>query len=324
MFSMGTGQRSPALSRVVFFLPMEGCSQRCAYCNQHSITGHVDRLNVDAVKERIRSLRSKTEVCFFGGSFLRLDHDRLETMIDAFRSAPPGSRLRFSTHPEDLDDSFLRRISSIPLGAVELGIPSLDRQVLRSVGRLDQTRPILSLLEKLAREGIPVVVQLMQGLPGQSLAGNLNDLEQIARIKGPQVWGLRLYPCLVLEGTELAALWRQGRYTPSPLDQAVRDASELSIRAKTLGFDVVRVGLHDAPTLRQDCIAGPYHPAFGELVLAETTAKLLHKTRPQGPWTLWRRHLSTMTGHGRRGLCRLAEFSGLPENIVWDRLRLFP
>ena len=38
---------------------------------------------------------------------------------------------------------------------------------------------------------------------------------------------MRIYPLLVLKGTPLEALWRQGRYRPLTLAEAVRRTAEL-------------------------------------------------------------------------------------------------
>jgi histone acetyltransferase (RNA polymerase elongator complex component) len=77
---------------------------------------------------------------------------------------------------------------------------------------------------------------------------------------------VRLYPTLILEHTELAEFYRRSTWRPLGLERAV----SLMARARTLleehRIRVIRVGLQPTVELEKQLIAGPYHPAFGELV----------------------------------------------------------
>jgi hypothetical protein len=71
-------------------------------------------------------------------------------------------------------------------------------------------------------------------------------------------------------------------------------------------------------------IAGPYHPAFGELAMSEKRALSLISENPEGPWTIERQNLSQLTGHGGRGIRRLAEMSGISEREARERVIALP
>jgi hypothetical protein len=97
------------------------------------------------------------------------------------------------------------------------------------------------------------------------------------------------------------------------LDEAARMSGKLLLEAERLGFNVIRVGLLESPSLRKAVLAGPYHPAFGELALSEKTALSLFAQNPEGPWTIEAKNISHLTGHGARGIKRLAELAGMTE-----------
>jgi hypothetical protein len=135
-------------------------------------------------------------------------------------------------------------------------------------------------------------------------------------------WDFRLYPCLVLEGTELEAMYQRGEYRPLGLETAVRMSGRLVLEAERHGFNVIRIGLLESESLKNSVRAGPYHPSFGELALSEKTALSLFIQNPEGPWKTARGNISRLTGHGARGLRRLAEFAGMTEKETRALLRV--
>lgn len=251
------------------------------------------------------------EVCFFGGSFTCLPRPLLREYLQSFQKAPPGSLLRFSTHPRCLDDaSLLEELKTYPISAAELGAASLDAKVLVASHRNHDGEMVLAGIEKLRAYNIPVGVQLMLGLPEQDLSSALNDLHRLAVVSDPRRLPLRLYPCLVLAGTELERRFRQGHYEPLSLEDAAIQGGHWLLLAKKLGFPVLRIGLQETASLRKSVVAGPYHPALGELVRGSALALELAETTPRGPWVVPAAQRSLLTGHGGWGIRLLARITG--------------
>jgi histone acetyltransferase (RNA polymerase elongator complex component) len=102
---------------------------------------------------------------------------------------------------------------------------------------------------------------------------------------------VRIYPALVVKGSGLESIYQDGKYTPLSLLQAVA----LCCRMKTI-FDaynirVVRMGLQPSEEFAEKVISGPYHPAFGELVISRSLFKKARKIL-QGKIHLQEKHLS--------------------------------
>lgn len=77
---------------------------------------------------------------------------------------------------------------------------------------------------------------------------------------------MRIYPTVVLEGTALAEHCRPGVY-PLLSEEAVLDfCADALCRCDAEGVRVIRMGLHDTPTIRARMVASYYHPAYRELV----------------------------------------------------------
>lgn len=314
------------MKKIPFFLPFGGCAGRCVYCHQETITGVSGLISPDAVARRLSEEDKPAEVCFFGGSFCRMGFAAVRAYLDAVRNfAPDGSRIRFSTYPGDLRDPELRGlVSSHAIACVELGIPSLDPDVLRACKRDDDPNAILSDLASLRDEGFPLGVQVMIGLPSQTPESSLGDIKALAEAKGAQDCDLRIYPALVLEDTELLRMASDGVYKPLTTMEAAEWGGFLLDAATSLGFRPIRVGLQESDSLAASVRGGPHHPALGELIAADALARKLARETPGGPWTIPRRHISKLTGHGAYGAGRLAFHAGADGDETARKINPFP
>lgn len=314
------------MRKLPFFLPFGGCSGRCVYCDQRTITGASAPITPAEVASALSKLGEPREVCFFGGSFCRFGMESVQGYLDAVKNfAPTGSRIRFSTYPGDLSDpTMLELVTSYDIACVELGIPSLDPPVLRACAREADPDRILSGLADLCDRSVSLGVQLMIGLPGQSPESSLRDIRRLAAVKGPLDWDLRVYPTLVLEGTALFDMMIGGGYAPLSLQEAIEWGGMLLYAATSLGFRPIRVGLQESPRLAAQVRGGPHHPALGELIAAESLARRLTSSNRHGPWTVPRRHMSKLTGHHCFGMKRLSWHSSLPEPDVATMIDFFP
>jgi len=312
------------LKRLPFFFPMRECPHRCIYCNQNTITGESGAIAPDDVRLSVNSVDGPREICFFGGSFTCFDPDLMTAFLDAAVSAGNGGRIRISTHPLCISDKVLDLLESYPVCALELGVTSLDDEVLATCNRGYTARQVLESLRLLMDRGFLPGAQLMTGLPGQSRESCINDLYRLAEIKGASDMMIRLYPCLVLEKTALAALWNSGQWEPPCINETARTAGEMIFLARRLGFTILRTGLHETPSLAEGVLAGPHHPAMGELAMIEALAAELSHVKPGGPWMLPKRHVSLVTGHGGRGLETLSRRLGVSPQSVSAMLHCWP
>ena len=310
------------LKKMPFFLPFAGCRGQCVYCNQRAITGVTEAPSPEYVASCLSGLDSPREVCFFGGSFCRFAPELIKQYLDAaVDNAPAGSTVRFSTYPGDLCDAGIRElIKKYPIACIELGIPSLDPAVLRACRREADPEKIFLDIAQLMKDGLPIGVQMMIGLPGQTRASSIADLRRLAELKGGGTWDLRLYPCLVIKGTELEWLWAKGLYEPLSVAEAADWGGEFTDLALQLGFVPIRIGLQETESLAQETSAGPHHPALGELIMAQAEARRLVRLAPKGPWKVSRGYISRFTGHGGYGIQCLAERARMTQTEVKARI----
>jgi histone acetyltransferase (RNA polymerase elongator complex component) len=269
---------------VPFFIAHQGCPHHCVFCDQRAITGRSGRLPTPA--ELVRTVRewrqsagvAAVDVAFYGGSFTALPTDvqaRLLAPLQPLRTSGEVRAIRVSTRPDALDRSIVQSLREAGVTLVELGIQSMDDSILTRAGRGHLAAHVEEAFGLLQSGGMDVGAQLMPGLPGDSPERAIDSLRRLLPLRPVM---LRIYPAVVLEGTELARLYRIGGYRPLSLEAAVEICKVMLQMAAIAGIPVIRAGLQptDDLTAAGKVLAGPYHPAFRQLAEGERWFDLLH------------------------------------------------
>ena len=268
---------------LAFFIPHQGCPHQCSFCDQHIISGAAAAPTPEEVTETCRKMLADSaplvsaEIAFFGGSFTAVEPSYQMALLKAvqpFLGKGKFSGIRISTRPDAIDDTVLARLKQYHVTAVELGAQSMSDDVLFRNGRGHTAEDVRQAGEKLRKAGFSLGLQQMVGLYGSTLADEYDTLEQLLACK-PET--LRIYPIVVLEGTKLASYCKDGVY-PALSQEAVLDfCADALCRCHQKQVRVIRLGLHDTPSLRKRMLAGYYHPAYGELVLSRLYCRALER-----------------------------------------------
>ncbi len=260
---------------IPIFLAHEGCPFRCIFCNQQSISGRsTPPTNEAEVRETIRTWleqcrpdnRGDVQVAFYGGSFTGLPRQRQEALLVAvapFIDQGLVHAIRLSTRPDYIDQPRLELLIRHRVSIVELGVQSCDDRVLMRSGRGHNRADIQRAAGLVRQSGLRLGIQLMTGLPGDTFTSLRATVAEVIRLQPEFV---RIYPVVVLRGSALEALYRRGKYHPLSLGKAVLLTAWMKKRFDGHGIGVVRMGLQPTPELTRSLVAGPFHPAFGELV----------------------------------------------------------
>ena len=81
----------------------------------------------------------------------------------------------------------------------------------------------------------------------------------------------------MLKASPLADMLAAGGYQALTMNRAMALCARMKEIFTVAAIPVVRLGLQPSPSLERDLVAGPYHPAFGELVLSRLFFKRLRK-----------------------------------------------
>ena len=176
--------------------------------------------------------------------------------------------IRFSTRPDTIDASRLELIEPFSIQTVELGVQSMQNDVLKRSDRGHTAEDTMTAVKRLNRRSYEIGLQLMLGLPGETQAGCYQSARMVA---GLQPDFVRLYPTVVFSGSPMAAWYRDGQYSPLSLVDCIQRAKQLVLFFSRQSIRIARMGLQSSgsPGIADQIVAGPYHPAFGHLVHCE-------------------------------------------------------
>ncbi len=143
----------------------------------------------------------------------------------------------FETRPDWCRPEQVERMLSLGGTKVELGVQSIRDETLLRMKRGHTVQDTVMANRSLREAGMKVGFHMMPGLPGTTPGEDLEvfrDLFSDSRFRPDY---LKIYPTLVVEGTELYELYRRGEYHPL----GDEDATELVSRIKELLPPYVRL-----------------------------------------------------------------------------------
>ncbi len=256
---------------IPLFIPHMGCAHRCVFCDQCAISGQ-SRFDVSDVRVQIEAALATlpsdaaTEIAYFGGSFTAIDRDLMISLLDLAQSYVDAGRvsgIRFSTRPDAVGEDMLDLLSHYTIAAVELGLQSMDDDVLVACRRGHTADEARDACRRIVARGYSLVGQMMLGLPGSDPDKEMATAKEICDLGAVAV---RVYPTVVFDGTALGEMFKVGKYTPLTDEEAAERCAPLLALLEARGVRLLRVGLCSSETLSSArVLGGANHPALGEL-----------------------------------------------------------
>jgi len=263
---------------IPIFVPHRGCPHDCIFCNQKKITGQIKDLTVEdarlIIENHLRTIKDKKadiEIAFFGGSFTGIPLDEQNRLLDLANEYVLRGQvdyIRLSTRPDYINDEIVDNLKRHNVKIVELGIQSMDKDVLSAANRGHSPEDVVEAIKLLKQKDFIVGAQLMVGLPQDNEEKAVETAKIIAELR-PHI--ARIYPVLVIKDTYLEKMYLNGSYEPLTIEQAVKISKKMLICLEKSGIKVIRIGLQPTEDLQigENVVAGPYHPSIRQLVEAD-------------------------------------------------------
>lgn len=263
-----------------------GCPSHCVYCPTFSEAPksytpespavlRAIKCNYDPelqVKERIQNLSAmghpvdKIELIIMGGTFLaypeNYQYEFIKKCYDAMNqtSAPDLKTAKLlnetakhrcvglciETRPDWCDEKLIKRMLEFGTTRVEIGVQTIDDNIYKLVKRGHTVEDVINATRILKYHGFKVYYHWMPNLPGSDVEHDYHLTQKIFEDKNFRPDGLKLYPTLVIKGTELEKWYNQGLYTP----YTIEELSNLMLRIKSAVPKYVRISrvMRDIPT----------------------------------------------------------------------------
>ncbi|MDH5815341.1 MAG: tRNA uridine(34) 5-carboxymethylaminomethyl modification radical SAM/GNAT enzyme Elp3 [Candidatus Nezhaarchaeota archaeon] len=242
-----------------------------SYVDLSPVALRAQRLNYDPylqVASRLKAYKamghepSKVELIVIGGTFPALPRSYQEWFVrrcfDALNSFPNTTYeskdieeahqvneeaysrcvgLTIETRPDHADREVADFLLRLGVTRVEVGVQTVYDDVLEKVRRGHKVRDTIEATKTLKDAGFKVVYHYMPGLPGVDLDRDLEGFRELFENPDFRPDMIKIYPTLVLPGTELYELWLKGEYKEMDDLKAV----EFLLKAKPLIPPWVRV-----------------------------------------------------------------------------------
>lgn len=219
-----------------------------------------------ALEKAVVDLGQRTceaEIAFFGGSFTAINREYMLTLLNAAK--PYLNRfkgIRISTRPDCINEDILLLLKKYNVTTIELGAQSMCDDVLIANRRGHSSADVKNASALIKNFGFSLGLQMMTGLYKSDEEKDLYTAAEFIRLRPSCV---RIYPTVVMKNTELADLYIKEIFRPYSLEQSVNLCSKIMMMFYDNDIDVIRVGLHYSDSLKENDVAGNYHPAFKEL-----------------------------------------------------------
>jgi len=261
------------------------CPGQCVYCPTYQATPQsytpespavlrAIKCGFDAkkqVKMRLKTLAEmghptdKIELIVMGGTFLAYNKDYqyrfIKECLDALNGEGSAdleeakqrnqtakhrcTGLCIETRPDWCRQEEIERMLQFGTTRVELGVQMLDDEIYRLTRRGHKVEDVVRATSLLRENGFKVHYHWMPGLPGSTPEHDLELSRKLFDDERFKPDGLKLYPTMVVEGTELERWYQENRYQPYDVKTMVN----LMIDIKSIVPKYVRISrvLRDIP-----------------------------------------------------------------------------
>lgn len=259
------------------FIPHKGCPNSCVFCNQKKISGQTKDVTVEDVDNIIREYLNyydktdkKIEVAFFGGSFTGIDIKLQEAYLKVaykYIESKEIDSIRLSTRPDYINDEILKLLSKYKVETIELGVQSMDKDVLNASKRGHSDKDVIYASNLINKYNIRLGHQVMIGLPESNLQKEVYTIKECLKLKPKQ---LRIYPVYVIDESELYNMYEKNIYVPLTIKDAVKRCIAVIHECQKEDISIIRLGLQstDEITCNNSKIVGPISDNLAEYVIA--------------------------------------------------------
>lgn len=177
--------------------------------------------------------------------------------------------LVLETRPDHIDEEEVLRLRRLGATKIQLGVQSLDDQILEANHRGHDVLATRNAFELLRRAGFKLHAHWMANLLGATPASDCEDFRRLFEDDAYRPDELKLYPCSLVETAELMGPWRRGEWRPYADDELL-DVVASSLPHVPRWCRVTRV-IRDISS--DDIVTGNKRTNFRQIAEAEITRR---------------------------------------------------
>jgi len=122
--------------------------------------------------------------------------------------------LSIETRPELITDREIKLLRKYGVTKVQIGVQTLDKKILNKIKRGHTINHLVKATQKLGTAGFKINYHIMPNLPGSTPEKDLKTVKDIFADSRFRPDTVKIYPCVVVPGSELYQLWKRGKHQP--------------------------------------------------------------------------------------------------------------
>ena len=226
------------------YLHIPFCKRRCIYCDFYSTTqnekkeAYVDALCQELIQRRDYLGGESIETIYFGGGtpsqLERRDFEKIFSTIYKVYKVTPNAEITVEANPDDLNMDYLSQLRKLPFNRLSMGIQTFNDQTLQLLHRRHTAAEAIQAFNRCRNAGFDnISIDLIYGLPGETLVGWEKDLRQAISLRPEHI---SAYHLIYEEGTALWKLRAQHQVEEVDEDLSVRFFEKLIHTLKAAGY----------------------------------------------------------------------------------------
>lgn len=201
----------------------------CIYCGERGAGEHIDPTK--SIKDQVLAgLADAEDEDMFVAYFQNFTNTYapISVLRERYDAAITDKRIRvlaIGTRPDCIDEEIAELIASYKQRVdvwVELGLQTANDETAKLINRGYSRDVFERAMDILKKYDIPVVVHLIIGLPGESIADVKETVDYINRF---DLFGIKIHSIYVMKGTVLEEMYLRGEYYPPDLEEYVEAAA---------------------------------------------------------------------------------------------------
>ena len=220
------------------------CAKRCLYCDFFSNTDMrykeaYIRAIIEEMKQRQLYIEGEPiETIYFGGGtpsqLTAADFELIFETIYQLFDTTSCQEITLEANPDDMTADYIKSIRTLPFNRISMGVQSFQEKDLRFLNRRHNSRQAKQAVRDCQQNGYSnISIDLIYGLPGQTLEEWERNLEEAIRLQIPHI---SAYHLIYEEGTALYKLMEAEKITPVEEELSVTLFSTLIDRLTEAGY----------------------------------------------------------------------------------------
>lgn len=227
------------------YLHIPFCKKRCIYCDFFSTTQSEKKTTyVEALCKELKLRqdyldKTPVETIYFGGGtpsqLEKEDFERIFTLLYRIYPINPNAEITIEANPDDLTPQYIQMLSTLPFNRLSMGIQTFNEATLKLLQRRHTAQQAIDAFTRCREAGFHnISIDLMYGLPGETMASWEQDLKQALEMKPEHI---SAYHLIYEEGTPLWKLRQQHKVEEIEEDLSVSLFTTLIHRLKEHGYE---------------------------------------------------------------------------------------